>query len=571
MDLSMLRDDRPRETAFWACLAALVFLRFALGADLAVDIRYSPHDDSLYVDRALHFLVDGTFGPYDARVLVKYPGMSLWLARVRELGIPYLLSVNALYVAAGAYLLAGLRRCGAGRLVLFGAAALYLLNPMTLGIWWIRVLREPVATGLLVLLVASIAHVHAAVQVSRRAWLHLAVFTAAFTFALFVREEDRLLWLLLALFVALLVWQAARAGTLRTRAWQAFIAVALAAPVAAASLYESSLRAFSERIYGAPILHELGEGEYPRLLAAIRSIRSQKDNRLVMVTQEALGRLRTVAPQFAPVIDRLPPPGPGTFSCRLQGVCSEWANGWMPYWIKDAAFDAGLTPSAPAAQAYFRGVRERIEDACARGALPCAPKGAGLIPPMELRWTRAYLHEGVKLARMTLWPEADVPAAMPALYEAPVDVGREFQAVTMTDRFDTQRQTNVAARSAVPGYVNPLAALRVALASPYQAVAAVLLLAALILLARRAGLADRTPPKPLDLVVVAFGLYSLLRLAALTYIAVFMGGYDPRMVMSTYALGVPLALVFIAETVRLAPAYARRQRAGEMTGPHPIS
>ena len=73
-----------------------------------------------------------------------------------------------------------------------------------------------------------------------------------------------------------------------------------------------------------------------------------------MAPQEALAKLRIQVPDFAPVIDRLPPPGPHTFSCQLQGVCREWSNGWMPFWIKDAAAEAGLTPDLPTAQSYFR-------------------------------------------------------------------------------------------------------------------------------------------------------------------------------------------------------------------------
>ena len=101
-----------------------------------------------------------------------------------------------------------------------------------------------------------------------------------------------------------------------------FIAAAALVPMVLGTGYELALRAFVERHYGLAILHDSGEGEFPRLLAAIRSIQTAKDNRLVMVTQEALEKLRTTVPAFLPVIERLPKPGARTFSCQLQGVCS---------------------------------------------------------------------------------------------------------------------------------------------------------------------------------------------------------------------------------------------------------
>ena len=67
----------------------------------------------------------------------------------------------------------------------------------------------------------------------------------------------------------------------------------------------------------------------------------------------------------------------------------------MPFWIKDEAFRAGLTPSLPQAQAYFRRIRADIERACVEGRLRCVGKGAAMVPPMELRWARAYVGESL--------------------------------------------------------------------------------------------------------------------------------------------------------------------------------
>ena len=539
-------------SAFWLVAGSLVVLKLLLVSDLALIVNFSPHDDTLYVERAFQLLAGNGFGPYDSRTLVKYPGLSLWLAGSRWLGIPYVLSVAIVYVAAGAYLCAALLRCGARRPVVLLAFSIYLFNPLTFGVEWHRVIREPLGTGLLVAMIAAMMHVSAAAALGQRVVVHLVFFSLCFAFSLYLREDDRLLWAMLVMFVASLAivlrepFRSARSTAI------ALVISAFLLPATMAWTYKSLLHDFAERHYGLPLIHEFSEGEYPRLLAAIRSINTAKDNRMVMVTQESLGLLRREVPLFAPVVARLPPPGPGTVSCRLHGVCSEWSNGWMPFWIRDEAWRAGLTPTLATAQAYYRAVRIEIERACDSGRLHCTLRGDGLVPPMELRWTRAYLSEAWRLAGMALRPVANVIEHGQVRYDVPLDTGRLVQLVTMTSRFDTLMQADFSANGPVVDYVNPRAHMRSAIAGPWQVMAILLILSSLVALLVwmvRLSRAEASWPGPLVLVALIFGLYSLLRFAILSYVAVFMGAFDPRMMFSTYTAGTFLALPFLYDTV----------------------
>ena len=56
---------------------------------------------------------------------------------------------------------------------------------------------------------------------------------------------------------------------------------------------------------------------------------------------------------------------------------------------------------------------------------------------------------------------------------------------------------------------------------------------------------------------MVFGFYTLLKMAALSYVAVYMGGFGPRMVFATYALATFLALPLVEETVRALKVAAR--------------
>lgn len=531
---------------FWVGAVVLVAARLALSADLSVHVVYSPHDDSLYVERAYHLLRGEAFGPYDSRVLAKYPGLSLWLAGTGVLGIPYVLSIDMLYIAAGLYMATALRSAGSGRWVALAALGLYVFNPITFGNEWIRVIREPLATGLFVLMLAAMTHILASLDTGRAPWAHLGVLAPVFAFALFVREDDRLLWLLLAIFGLALGWRFMWRNPRRPAL--GFLMATIVTPAVLGVAYESGLRGFVEHHYGGPIIHELSEGEYPRLLAAIRSIHSAKDNRMVMVTQEALSKLKREVPAFRPVIERLPPPGSRTFSCRIHGVCTEWSNGWMPFWIRDEAYRAGFTASLPEGQAYFRTIRTAIETLCEAGRFACRDKGKGLVPPMELRWTRAYVAEAWRNLKLALAPDPNT-----------VTIRRE-EAVppSVADMYRTVAGAKASA-TASEGRTEVLGDLRVAIAMPYQLLGVVLILAALAALFWRWWSSDRVPMGSVALMGSVFAIYSIGRVAALSYVAVYMGKFDPRMMYSTYAAAMMLALPVVAEAIEAARTSRRKE------------
>jgi hypothetical protein len=533
---------------FWAGMIALIGFRLLLTSDVSTQINYAPQDDSLYVTRAFQFLRGEAFGPYDPRILVKYPGLTFWLATTRTLGLPFLLTVNALYIGAGLYLARAFLLGGINRWLVLASFGLFLFNPITLGYEWIRVIREPLGTGLFILMAGAIAHMCIVVAQGRPAWAHLAVFAPAFAFSLFLREDDRML-LALAAILAVALWLLLARRRPVSRGLLVFVLVAVAGPLALGKAHEYAWRAFAERHYGLALFHEFSDGEFPRLLAAIRSVQTAKDNRMVMAPQEALALLAKEVPSFRPVADRIPKPGNASESCQQHGVCSEWSNGWMPFLIKEEAFRAGLTPTLAAAQQYFLRVRTEIEQACAEKRLRCEGHGQGLVPPMELRWTRAYVLEAWRLVKMALAPDNNRFYAVPVVFDVPIELGRVYQAITLADYYDTQYQAAIGERPKGRPYANPVAWLRVALVGPYQALGMALILAAAAALFARLYFVQHIPPSPLMLGLGVVGAYLLVRLAALAYVAVYFGAFSGRMVFATYAFAMLCALPVLADSV----------------------
>lgn len=590
----------------WFGVSILVLLKLLLVSGGAVQMVYSPHDDGLYVSRAFHLLMGGGLGPYDARLLVKLPGISLWLAGNRLLGIPYLLSINLLFALAGVYFISALNRLNVNRLLLILVFGLYLFNPVTIDHQWFRVMREPLSISLLVLMLASMLFVLGYLQEKRFAIIHIAVLAVAFSFALMVREEDRLLYALLAMFVGLALWK--YWPVYHGQSWLKRLGVLflIFLPFTLAAVGNGVMRSYVERHYGAPLLHDFGEGEFPRLIAAIRSVESRKDNRHVMITQEALGKIRVAVPVFAPVIDRLPVPSPTSYSCGRFKVCSEWTNGWELFWIKDAAFQAGFTPTLLAGQSYFRNVRLEIERACQEGRLQCRDKGQGLLPPFELRWTRAFLQEMSGVLKMMTMPGIGVVGIPPATYPVDVDYGRMYQMVTMSHHYDSQLQSNnlnevwknqpqdiylglkywlrypdiatnqvfgaeaggeplgaqvhyerhgqhegriwqeVSAKQ-VSGFASPLDSWKAKDLKLHENFGLALEILGAVAFLLRLCFWRKAPLGPLMWIALIFTLFTGLRLLAISYVSVYMGSLDVRLFFSTYVLVLLMAPLIIAD------------------------
>jgi hypothetical protein len=219
----------------------------------------------------------------------------------------------------------------------------------------------------------------------------------------------------------------------------------------------------------------------------------------------------------------------------------------MPFWIKDSAAQAGMTPTLPAAQEYFRRVREKIEAACQNGRLQCKQHGSGVVPPFELRWTRAYIHEFLRLLGLALVPVPNTVAVPVSRFNVSPDLGRIYQAVTMTDYFDTLRESN----SADQGerlYVNPLRDWRSGMVLPYQMIAALLLVLSAPALLFRWTIA-KVPPDIFLWAATIFYSFTAVRLGALAYLATFFGPFNSRILFSTHVVALIFAPVLIANAV----------------------
>jgi hypothetical protein len=531
-------------------IPALLFLigfKLFIVSDIAVHIRFSPIDDSLYVTRAYEFLSGNGWGNYDAYVLAKLPGISLWLAGSSLLGIPYLLGLNILYSLAGLLLVKEVAKLDVHKPILFVAYFIYLFNPITFSVGWALVMREALGTVITVMLLAVSLRILLSLKNQLPMWSIIA-WVLLFAFGQVLREEDRLLWVYLALFLGCFLFIQHR---LQNRKFLfRFGLLMLVSAILSTSLVSYGVRVYNQKYYGAPLMNDFNEGEFPKLMATLRSIESSVDNRLVMLPQEVIKKLIPIVPDFAPVLERLPSPGLQTFSCKLQGVCTEWSNGWMPWAVKKAAAEVGRTPTLSEGQNYFKSIRNQVEALCDSGELRCRPNGDGILPPMQLRWFRAYLQSFVLLIEMATFPVVDIISND----DMPVNAARSlveiYQQVTMTNVTQNPKPGDV------PSEISKLQSqLRTTIASFVFHFNGLIILLGSIALVWRIVMYPGIKVGPLHMICAVFWTYSFVRLLALAYVAVFFGPFEPRIIFSTYTgLGV-LSIFAIWEFIQARNKY----------------
>ena len=422
---------------YWGIIICLCFIKMILVSDQTPKIVNQPHDAYLYVKRAYMLLMDGSFGPYDSKVLVKLPGISYLLAFFRFLGIPSLLAHNALLIMSGLYVITGMRLNGVSRWVALLSFSLMIFHPFTESIWWIRILREPINMICHYFLFGALLMIYHNIVNEKYCLHHTLLFGGIFSFAILTREENILLFAFLGMaFVSslLLGW---RMNKLKTPPVCVQLVMLLLIPIIAWYAGDSLARRHIQRHYGLPLLHEFSEGEYPAFIAAIRSVGNDLNDKRISISQEQLQKISKAVPMLKPLVDAMPKPGPGSWSDKFHGVKDEFINGFINFWIHDSACKAGLFHTLLEAQNFYRNGRLAIEKACSEGKLECVPDGSSLFPRFKLSWIKVMIGEIPHAIKCTFSPPVG-----PVNYSGPGydrrfgnEVGLIYQAVTMSSHY----------------------------------------------------------------------------------------------------------------------------------------
>ena len=415
------------EKMWWRIAAVGTFLRILLTSDLIAQANYAPHDASLYVSRAYHFLDAFEYGGFNGQLFVKLPGYSWLLAFFAFFHIRYEVWSLAIIFGGSLYFSRSLIKLGLNRWVGLFCYIYLLFQPFTSDVGF-EVLREKVSASLQLMFIGYLARL-LVFRSQKRLPPFKLIWQCSGLFALLrlIREEDRtvmffylpLYWFCLIPWVDfaqvnLKLWW--RSGLFHS-CWQWITLeknkkplLMLIFPLFLSFSWDWVGRTFVEFRYGKGILHDMSEGEYPALIAKLRSLEGSDINRNIMIPEENLKRLDELIPKFKILHNSLAQPSALSFACLRFNICSEWTNGWSIFWIKDASVESGLSVNLLENQGLFQELRESIRENCYNGKLKCHSElGGGVLRPFNLKWSSAWVTELMRGTNSTLFPRPFVP------------------------------------------------------------------------------------------------------------------------------------------------------------------
>jgi hypothetical protein len=397
--------------------------------------------DGLLLARLARSLEAGSWlGGFDQLTLAKNPGYPAFMALSHWLGLELKTTEQLIALAAAASvalcILVTTRRpwlATAGYVVL-------AFDPSYFSAWSADVMRESVFASLGVLALGlAFLTVLGVVRRSRWVWIVLGGLGTGIAVSGYwlTREEGVTLLPPLAVLLAgmaLATWAARRrAGGprwsfARARAGRAGVALVLVLLAGAGPLF--AVRAVNEAQYGVALLNDHAEGAILRAYADWSRVEAGEERHHIPITAAQRAAVYEVSPAARELRAYLEDPENHWrgYECATPGtaVC-DYAGGWMPWAIRDAAVVAGEFDDPRTGQAFFARLSDEIQAACEDGRLRCRPRLPATLQSLD-RAPLGALTDNL-LLQLKHMLTGEFLYQPPTVNELPAEVRAEYAAV----------------------------------------------------------------------------------------------------------------------------------------------
>jgi len=361
---------------------------FAIGMALAYTVLYLhtplsihatfPHDDTLFMSLGRSLAEGRWLGPYNEFTLMKGPGYPAFLALANWLGISVSLA-HALFHCAAITFFVVIAHRFMKSLALSGLLFILLLwHPIALGPFLLRIVRESIHYGQILVFLAAFAWTMLGATGWKERAFYGALSGAALGWFWLTREDG--IWLAPA--IAILLAGGALHSVRERRVRELAGAALLAAVVFATT--QAAFQALNWGAYGKFVGVDFKEKNFQRALGALNSVLSGGNKPFVPVSRATRERIYAVSPNFASLaiyLDHDIGAAYDSISCPLQPTtCGNIGSSVFMWALRDSASRAGHYASPAKASEFFGRIADEITQACQRGALECNPQFIAEIP-----------------------------------------------------------------------------------------------------------------------------------------------------------------------------------------------
>jgi hypothetical protein len=348
----------------------------------------SLHDDQLLVGVANSMIRGEWMGDFvlsQGRVLSKPPGYSMFLYLAHFFPLPSTVLLQVIIVSAALVINAQLIFFGVKKSVGLTGFVATIFLPIWFGGEASRLYRDFYLSALLLLIIAlnlllirwaCFDNLFVNATKRKRQKFYLLVFTVGLLCSNVIVTKN--IGFAPIVFSVIILGVCLSKGFFSKQISLRFIAICLAIFTVGTLVLVTSVKIVNKRVYGVAVTNNFTEGEFPKAMNLMASVKSGKPRPYVLVTKEMRRAMYVVSPTMKKLeffLDR--PEGTiwRSFSCLSpMEICDESAL-WFPWEIRDAVQQAGLASSAIDFEHTFKLIADEIQYACDQKLLTCGRKG----------------------------------------------------------------------------------------------------------------------------------------------------------------------------------------------------
>lgn len=385
----MIKNIEAKQKIYILIFLLLIALKLFL-------VRHQPllayteavHDDRHFIDQAKYILGGEWLGPYDQSTLIKGPFLSLWIVFTFLVGIPFLLSLQLLYIFACIVTVVSLRPLLKRPLYLLVLFSFLLFNPVTYDTYAAtRVTRDALYASLCLLTVACAAALFIrrnATPVQNLPW----AIGLGLTFSALALTREETVWIVPALLFAFLLSLAgAQTKGLKNRLKQASV---WGLPPLIYLLCIGIVSLLNYKYYSVFRVTEMKAPEFVAAYSALQRVSPDPFLPMIPVSKETRQRIYPISPAFQELEPNFESPNNGWAGLTIEGIKSpkgEIQGGWFIWAFRDAVASAGHYSEGKFPAKYYQTLANEVNAACDTGKLICISKPASLAPV----WDNVYL------------------------------------------------------------------------------------------------------------------------------------------------------------------------------------
>jgi hypothetical protein len=135
-----------------------------------------------------------------------------------------------------------------------------------------------------------------------------------------------------------------------------------------------AVKAINNRFYEVSVQNSTTEGEFPKMMLNLSSIKTSEGNIRYSTIDKAKRKIAyEVSPSFAELKDYLEGPGQAwvQFGCQDSNICDDYSNGWFHVALRVAMREIGWWETEKIAQEKMRQINLEISNACDEKLINC--------------------------------------------------------------------------------------------------------------------------------------------------------------------------------------------------------